>query len=210
MKIFLDFDDTLFDTRAFAIGAQQLFSRYGISEERFWTSYHEIRKGFSTKGWAYSFERHLEKLRTELSGDAAVLAAALDAYLNDTSRFLFPDVLETLGFFKSKRCSMYILSFGDADFQRKKVLGSGIGPYLDGILVTADDQGALLAEQGISDGEDMWFFDDKVAHVDDMKKAFPSVRTVLVRRVHKEHHDTVSGSCDHVVTDLTEARRLFE
>jgi len=209
MKLFFDFDDTVFDTQAFARGAEAIFTRYGVTEEMFWNAYRQIRGEFSGKGWCYSFNEHITKLRPCLSGDEGGLRERLGEYIADTSRFVFPDVSGVFRTLTENDHQLIILSFGDPDFQRAKVAGSGLGALVSEVMVTSDDKGKLLYDEGIRDTDPACFFDDKVAHIEDVKRVFPHMRTVLVHRSHKRHTDTVTDRCDFVVSNLGEAMPLL-
>lgn len=209
MKLFFDFDDTLFNTQAFARGVQGIFAEYGISEDAYWKSYHAIRGEFSTKGWCYSFNEHIEKLRPCLSGDEGGLRERLREYIADTKQFVFPDVPGVLRTLKESGHQLRILSFGDPDFQQAKVAGSGLGVVVSEVIVTGDNKGKVLYERGVRDTDPACFFDDKVVHIEDVKKVFPHMQTVLVRRSHKQHTDVITPRCDFIVSNLEEANWLI-
>ncbi|PIX89990.1 MAG: hypothetical protein COZ29_02310 [Candidatus Moranbacteria bacterium CG_4_10_14_3_um_filter_45_9] len=92
MKIFLDFDDLLFDTNAFFVSLQYIFEEFGISKEISLKSYQEIKAEFPRGGWCYSFGRHIEKLKQYVAFDEEDLRKRLMMFITDTERFLFSDV----------------------------------------------------------------------------------------------------------------------
>lgn len=209
MKIFFDLDDTLFDTRAFACGAQQLFAEYGISEELFWRSYREMRSEFPDQGWSYSFDKHRERLFRYFAPESDNdLRVRLEVYMSTARDFLFPEVFDALSFFKKRNCSMFILTFGDTDFQRSKVIHSGLGPFMEDIIVTDKDKGMALHERGIGSDGVVYFFDDKVVHIESVKRVFPHICSVLVRRESKRNSDDPNRWCDHVINDMLMAKKI--
>lgn len=209
MKVFFDLDDTLFDTGAFARGAQRLFAEHGISEELFWKSYREMRSEFPDQGWSYSFDKHRKKLLPYFSpGSDDNLRVRLESYISTAKDFLFPEVLDVLFSFKERGYPMSILTFGDVDFQRSKVIRSGLGPFMEDIIVTDRDKGMALRESGIGNDENIYFFDDKVVHIESVKKAFPHIRSVLVKRASKRNSDEPNRWCDHVIGDMLMAKNI--
>ncbi len=212
MKIFFDFDDTLFDTSAFSEGLQRIFGEYGTSEEVFWESYREMKKECPTGGWSYSPEKHIEKIQMQrgISFDKDVIRKKLMMYFADTKRFLFLDTEESLSTLSENGHILYILSFGDKDFQMAKVSGTGMGSFLEKVIVTDTDKAeAMRREIGVHD--EVWFLDDKIHFIESVKKAFPYVRTILVRRKEDQHcKEKSSEFCDYVVRDLRKALEIIK
>lgn len=203
MKIFFDFDDTLFDTRAFAESIQGVFEKYGISKELFWSSYQDMKGSFLV-GWCYSPEIQIQKLKQNHSFDAKQLRAELDRLISETKKFLFSDTEEFLSFFKKNGYVLYILSFGDYDFQMKKICGTGIDKFIEKIIITKVDKAIALREEITNDSDVVWFVDDKIKFIEGVKDVFPKIRTVLMRRAGRYNQDKPNDRCDYVVANLNE------
>lgn len=203
MKIFFDFDDTLFDTRAFAESIQSIFEKYGISKELFWSSYQDMKGAFLI-GWCYSPEIQIQRLRQDHSFDAKQLHRELDRLISETKKFLFSDTEEFLSLFKKKGYILYILSFGDYDFQMKKIRGTGINKLIEKIIITKVDKAIALREEIANDSDTVWFVDDKIKFIEGIKNVFPEAKTVLMRRVGRYDQDEPDDCCDYVVANLDE------
>lgn len=212
MKVFLDFDDTLFDTSAFACGLQCVFGEYGISEEMFWESYQEMKKECPAGGWSYSPEKHIEKIQMQrgASFDKDVIRKKLMMYFADTKRFLFSDTEELLSTLSESGHTLYILSFGDRDFQMAKISGTGIGHFLEKVIVTDRDKGEAMRD-AIDAHDKVLFLDDRVHFIESVKKLFPNAWTILVQRKEGWHREEKSSElCDYVVKDLREALEVIK
>ncbi|MFZ2187015.1 MAG: HAD family hydrolase [Candidatus Moraniibacteriota bacterium] len=205
MKIFLDFDDLLFNTRAFSDGLQDIFEEFGISKELFRASYQEIRAEFPVGGWCYSCEMHIERLRKQLSFDEEGLRKELGIYVADTEKFLFSDVKGFLSSLKKSGYKIFILSFGDADFQSTKISGTGISQFIERNIITDKDKAKALQSEINDDGKNAWFFDDRIHFIESVKRVFPKIRTVCIQREEGRYHEGPNEFCDYIASDLKEA-----
>lgn len=205
MKIFLDFDDCLFDTQAFYVELQNIFEGFGVSEELFKKSYQEIRAEFPPGGWCYSFDAHINRLQQNVSFDEESLRQKLAVFSTDTKKFLFPDVEDFLILLRENAFRIFILSFGDTEHQMAKISGTGISQFIERNIITDKDKGEALRSEIDDDEKDTWFFDDRMKYIESVKRAFPKIKTVLVRRKEGRWHDEPNDFCDYVVSDLKEA-----
>ncbi|MEK9151237.1 MAG: HAD family hydrolase [Patescibacteria group bacterium] len=208
MKIFLDFDDTLFNTRAFAERVQGVFEEYGISRELFWSSYQDMKGAFLI-GWCYSPEVHMQRLQPDHSFDIEQVRKKLGVLVADTRRFLFHEVKESLSFLKAVGHTLYILSLGDYGFQMEKIRGTGIDVFMEKVIVTQGDKAKALRDERVK-GEGTWFIDDRVRFIESVKKTFPEVKTILMQRVGRYHQDEPNNFCDYVAQDLAEVVSILQ
>lgn len=209
MKIFLDFDDTLFDTSAFFNALQVIFEKFGVSKALFLKSYQEMKAEFPTIGWRYSCEMHIERLRQSLSFDEEGLRKELRVCIADTEKFLFPDAKSFLASLKVSGYSTFILSFGDIYFQTAKISGTGISQFIERNIITDKDKAVALQSEIDDDGKNAWFFDDRIHFIESVKRAFPKVRTVLVRRVGGHQEEEPNAFCDYTTNDLVGAEKII-
>lgn len=211
MKIFFDIDDCIFDAQKFFSGIKDIFEEFGISRELSLKTYQEIKAEFpSGRGWCYSFEAHIERMKKYISFDEENLRKKLEKYISDTRKFLFADVENLVVSLKKSGHSVFILSFGDLSFQRTKIFGAGISPYIEKIIITDKGKAEALKNEIDNDGEDAWFFDDKVYFIEDVKRAFPKIKTVLVQREESGRRDESNEFCDFVVKDFGEVKKILK
>lgn len=209
MKIFLDFDDVVFNTQSFLEQLPGVYKNFGVSPDLFDATYREIKKEHVGKWLGYSFEAHIKKLQEYCSLDKEAVRKAMDDFLEDTKQFVFLDAREFLRWCQEQGYQVSILSFGDLEFQTQKIRGTQLSGYITKILVTDQEKGEALLQEGISSQEPVWFFDDRVHFLGGAKKALPFIKTVLVLRPEGRYQDQKSAACDYSVTNLKEAEKII-
>lgn len=210
MKVILDFDDLLFKTKEFFSPLQAIFQDFGISPELFHTTYEEVRRDSNGKDFCYHFDAHIQKLKSHIDFDDQGLLQALPGVFRKASEYLFPDSIDFVKFLKENGCEITILSFGDNEFQREKIEGSGIADYVDRVFITQASKGQFFEDQHFEQGEKVYFFDDRVHFLEDAKKRAPAIITVLVSRPEGRFRDTVSEYCDFQVENLEQAKKIIQ
>jgi len=210
MKIFLDFDDTLFNTRAFIEDMKGVFEECGIPKDLFDRSYQEIKVSFGKTERTYDFDVHLRKLKESASFDEMCLREKVRTFVADSARYLFSDVADFVSLLRKNQCSLFILSFGTSEFQKEKIVGSGLGVSVEKIIITTDmdNKEMALKKEVSSDDKEVWFFDDRMKYVESVKRVFPGIRTVLVKRKEGRYQDEPTSLCDYVVSDLIEGGKI--
>lgn len=208
MKIFLDFDDTLFDTKSFFFGLRDVFVINGVSPELFQLSYQIIKTGSDSKPLGYSSDTHIEYLQNFVALDVVALRQALAVYMSDTRKFLYDDVENFLKTLKKYGHTPYILSFGDKEYQMAKIGGTNIAPYIEKSIITNIGKAEALHGE-IDANMPAWFFDDKIHFIESVRRAFPKVRTVLVRRAGGHQEEEPNEFCDYTVKDLIEGQKIL-
>ncbi len=181
---FLDFDHTLFDTDAFFhVDLRRSFLSLGVDDASWERSYATV--------WhtGYTLEKHAEEVYRQ-SGSRLPLdemKRVLTDSFSELRRYLFPDVLSFLERGQKTGVRFYLLSFGDIEWQRYKVLGSHISPYFEGIFFTAKEGGkAQLIRERAAACEQVVVVDNNPAELDLIKDVGPAVQTYWLKRVPDE------------------------
>jgi FMN phosphatase YigB (HAD superfamily) len=182
--IFLDFDHTLFNTdEFFHMDVRTAFRACGLDSASWEEGY--------ARAWqaGYSLERHVEEMYRQSGGQWAVegMKRILRESFMDLRRYLFSDVLPFLGAATERGVRLYLLSFGDPEWQRYKVRGSGIEPYFDGIFFTARDGGkATIILERAGGLQRAVMVDNNPSELDLIKEASPDTATYCINRVPRE------------------------
>lgn len=215
MKVFVDFDDTLFNTRDFIGEFQNVFEKCGVSTQLYQETHRlAYRLDTASSESAYDKELHLSYiLQKEPSIDTECLRLHLSDFLKDTSLFVFPDVIGFLNQMKERGAEVCILSFGQSDFQNQKINASGLTSYMREVFVTTEKKHlsiarALALSESKEKQEPIWFFDDRAEYVDDVKSALPQVKTVQVMRLESRYHDQPSALADFSVKSFHDLNLL--
>ena len=200
MKIFIDFDDVLFNTKKFISEYFKIFRKHGISEEIF-RRYYYNEKQTKNRLREYNFNKHIKRIGLNLNIDIKNLESDINKFLFNTQKFIFNDVKKTLK--KFQNYDLYILSYGDKKFQNLKIKNSGIVDYFKKIIISQRDKSSFLKEKTF------YFLDDRVAHLKIIKKLYPLAITILVKRKEGRYDNKKNNYCDFDVKNLLEVEKII-
>jgi hypothetical protein len=134
MKIFIDFDDVIFNTKKFSSDLFGIFGRHGITRDEFENSYYTFSKKSQSQGRHYDPDVQIQVLKKKNGVDTKSLKSDVDRFLKNLSRYVFSDVECFLKNFPKK--DLFILSYGQAKFQKIKINGAGIENLVGRIFIT--------------------------------------------------------------------------
>lgn len=209
MKVFLDFDDVIFNTKDFVIELRNLFASHGVTEDIFKKYYYDEKnpevKIFNP--WAT-----LKRIEENEKRDVSALRKKFEDLLLNLSWCMFPDVEKFLKFVGKD--NVFLISFGLPDFQNKKIIGCGLDKMIGGCIVTngskAEAIGKVLRELEINENEKMFFVDDRCQHIEEIKTAFPNIKTFLLCRKEGRYCDPKTQYCDYEVHGLREVEKIID
>ncbi|KKQ53492.1 MAG: hypothetical protein US70_C0003G0035 [Parcubacteria group bacterium GW2011_GWD2_38_11] len=212
MKIFIDFDDVIFNTKKFKTDFKNMFIENGISDEIFDKYYNDPNDPRAIK--TFDPWRQIECIYNNESGiDKEKLNKLVYEFIADMSAYIFADVADFVRAVGAENIS--IVSFGEREFQTKKVLNSGIGKFIPKIVITDTSKAEAIAkilenEKGNS-SEGMFFLDDRVEQIHNIKENFPDMITILIKRPEGRYQEMQKEDCcDHEVHNLKEAQKIIE
>lgn len=190
----IDFDYTLFNTSAFVDKLTFEFTRFGILPEAFRETMAEVKKELGY----YDYKKHLEQLVFGKEYQEAL--EVIDSVLSQAGEFLYPDALPFLQRTHAAGHSLYILTFGEDDWQRKKIVGAQIDGFVQVHTTTGSKVEAFKALG--AQGQPMVLVEDSGPIIDQMKAAYPEMTTVWVRRSTGKYRFEPCTTADHEVEDL--------
>ncbi|MBI2640129.1 MAG: hypothetical protein HYW90_04575 [Candidatus Sungbacteria bacterium] len=190
--LFLDFDHTLFDTdEFFHVDVRGAFGHLGIDDALWEQTYERVWKA------GYTLERHAEEIHRQ-SGNQLPLGemrSIIDGTFSDLRRYLFSDVLPFLRRAKEKDVYLFLLSFGNPDWQRYKVLASRVGSHFDDMFFVPKEGGKAGIILEVADRFDrIIVVDNNPAELDLIKDMVSTVETYCINRVPDEMFDSRDGS----------------
>ncbi|MBU0661068.1 HAD hydrolase-like protein [Patescibacteria group bacterium] len=172
-----DFDDTLFDTQAFKRDRILALREVGVSQVDYDESY--ARAYTEGKRTCYSHERHVDVL-VDIGYDRKTIEKALESTMIQIKKYLFPDAVHMLTECKCTGRKMVLLSLGGVDFQKIKVLGSGIEHFFDEIYMTETSKLEIVKQiVSAKQDEEIYLLNDKIKETQDIVDTFPQVQAVL-------------------------------
>ena len=181
---FLDFDHTLFNTDVFFhVELRNSFWGLGIDIDLWEQSYEAVWKR------GYTLEKHLEEihLQSGMQLPREEMQRILNDSFSDLRRYVFPDVVPFLEDAKKRGVRLYLLSFGNPEWQSYKVLGSRLDAYFDEIYFIPKEGGKAGLIQGHTHGiSQIVLIDNDPAELDLLKDAIPDAQTYWINRVPDE------------------------
>ncbi len=172
-KLFIDFDDTLFDGQKFKKDLFQIFYDLGFSEQEIKASYDAVYDS-ENNGYA-GVEAQLQYLNENVRNfdlpDALQKAWTL---LKDLKAYLFPETVSFLNQIDRDKYDVHILTVGGKDFQKTKVRNSGLEEIIgeDNCHYTVD--GKHLALSGlVGDNEHFILLEDKDSTIKEVSEKYP-------------------------------------
>ena len=174
MKIFLDFDRTLYDLDAFHERAEQSLLLYGVTKAQYQSSRKFFSRGSNMAGSVYTPEIHEQVLDTMAVRYSEGVASCIRAIAEKGRDFVFSDVQDF--FDQTKEHERIILTFGDTEYQQYKIRGAGLEERVESIVVTAGSKWEIIALSLATD--------ERAVFIDDSKEYFMKPYDVRVMGIH--------------------------
>jgi FMN phosphatase YigB (HAD superfamily) len=209
VKIFIDFDDVIFNTKNFKDDFESVFSRFGIASDIFKKNYYNYPpNNQNTSGTTYILEEHLKKISKSISFNEAVLKKSIQNLLDDTRKYVFSDVEPFLQNFS--RQELFLISHGKQDFQGKKIKNTRLEKYFSAIRISDSQKSRDICPWVKNGGERKFFLDDRVHYLEEVKKCLPGINTILIRRTQGRYWDRKNKYCDFTAKNFKEALKIIK
>lgn len=180
MLIIIDFDRTLFDADSFKEELSKIARRYGVPKSTFLKVYKES----ALKGICFVPNRFLHTLAKSKPGlEINKIEKDYSGLVKNAQKFLFSDAENFLKNL-SENNKMVLLTYGDKNFQNKKIKYSGIKKYFDEIVITTKFDKTNEVKKVIKKykKEKIIFIDDSADVVERVKEKLPRVKTIKASR----------------------------
>jgi FMN phosphatase YigB (HAD superfamily) len=210
MKIFIDFDDVLFDTKRFISDIKVVFAKNGISENVFRKYYKDTRiKG---EGIVRKYDPYAQMKRMKAQGlEISKVENEFKNLVRNTRKYIFKDASSFLK--KMKKEELHIVSYGDKKFQKEKIINSGIAGYFKKIMIIEVSKAVaikkILKRKNVG-GEALVFIDDREIFLKDIKKSYPGMVTILMRRLEGRYDDEKTKNCDFEAKNFEEVSKIVK
>ena len=208
MKIFIDFDDVIFNTKFFKCGLENLFLHRGIPLKIFKKHYIDPNDCRAIK--TFDPWKHAEFIHKNLPFDLDGLNDDIEKFLNNSSpMYIFPDVFDFIEAVGSD--NLNVLSFGEQEFQGRKIRNSNIQNHIKNIFITETSKCDVISDLIKSKkNEVVYFIDDRIEQIVEVKKKFPHIITIFLKRPEARYQEMVKGDCcDHEAHDLKEVEKII-
>lgn len=208
MKILIDFDDVLFNTK-------KMISKYGYYKNKeIFNAFAKYYFGYVEKNKkVYLKKKDLVKI-FEKNGmnkkDIGVFEKKIEEQLKNYKSLLFKDSYVFLK--KIGKKHSFIFSFGYSYFQNAKIKATGIDKYVSKTIVVfgkkSDEIGRIIGKY--DENEKIIVLDDRAEILSEIKKRHKNIITILIRRKDGRYNDDILPCCDYSAKNLIEAAKIIE
>ena len=191
MKIYLDFDRTLFDCDRFLEDFYLLIKKYSINKSVFKKYQNECKKeGFNP-------DNILKRVEKEYSFDNK-LYQDIERLIGNSASYLYDDSLDFLKYLKEKKYQVIILTRGNSYYQKKKIEYANISSYYDELLITMNHKGELSIpyNEGI-------FIDDNPKEIENIITKMPK-KIIRIKRNNSKYCNNIVKNKIPTVDSLEE------
>ena len=160
VNYYLDFDYTLFDTHAFRQGLYEILEQNGLDN-----SYLELTPEMKTNGQKLLNIKELFKNISETTNiPLNNFINPLEELYTKSHEFVYDDTLEFLNYLKSKNHKIYLLTWGEKEFQKEKIQASKLINYFDEIIyaeqlkytLNIDYENGIFVDDSVRDLEGLY------------------------------------------------------
>ncbi|EKE11173.1 MAG: hypothetical protein ACD_15C00133G0024 [uncultured bacterium] len=210
MKIFIDFDDVLFNTKRFKEDYFKIFKKKGVSKKIFKECYFDPLDNRDIKN--YDPMSHIKRVCERIKIDVDALEKEIENFTADTGKYVFSDVAEFLDKFEKKELD--IISFSITNFQKAKVYNSGLTKFFSKVKIVDSLKGEIILKiikkENLLSEKDVYFVDDRVEQIENVKKICPQVTTILCSRREGRYRDRKNKYCDYKIAKLKEVGSIIK
>ncbi len=208
MKIFVDFDDTLFNTKKFKDDLRGIFLKKGVSKKEFNDTYVDYPEKWEGGFITYDPKKQIERL-SKIKGAKLDIESDINDLMSDLSGYVFEDVHRFIDYFDKK--DLFLVSFGKCDFQERKVGGAGVGEFFSRIKVSNKEKIEFIKNvlgEG-SENEKIFFIDDRSEQLLAAKNEIKNVILIRIKRKESRYKNLPDDESFAVVKGLDEAKDVI-
>ena len=136
MKLYIDFDGTLFNTHKYTKDFMSILNDYGIDK----TLFDEAKDKLCGNNKLFNINVVVDYFISNYNIDYS-LKDKIDNLLNDS--YVYSDVIECLNMLIDSGYELYLLTYGDDEFQKLKIDVSNLSKYFKEIIITGKDKSKL-------------------------------------------------------------------
>jgi len=154
-KLFIDFDNTLYDTRFLKNNLFEVLENKGFSKAEVLATYEKASSNYN-----YSPKSHLGELLKVRNFNSKATEAIIESLYLDAQEHLFKDTIDFLKSLDRTKFEVDLLTLGNSEFQKRKVEASGIDGYFDRIYY-CEDQKWIFLKTLVKKDEKFFVIDDR-------------------------------------------------
>lgn len=211
MKIFVDFDDVVFNAKRFKEDLIHVFMRHGVTRRDFENSYYTYSKKAQEIGKYYNPKEQIEVLRKRNKIDRGKLRRDIDKFMKNLKPYVFLDVYDFLKIFSKK--DLFLITYGHEKFQLAKIRGAKISRFFRKIMISKDNKINIIREASkkykFSPKESVLLIDDRPEQLERTEKTRKSVVTFHMCRPEGRYSDLICIDKDYEVKNIKEVAEII-
>ena len=192
MKIYIDFDGTVFNTDKYIEDFMYVLNDYGIDKILF----EELKKNFCSKNKLFNITMIIDYFINNYDIDNS-LKFKIDSLLDNS--YVYPDVIENLNSLLNMGYELYLLTYGHTSFQRMKINSANIDYFFKDIIITETDKSKLDI-----DYENSIFIDNNPIEIE----RFHNSNAKKIIRIIRDNEKYSKDVCN--VLNVTECNNFYE
>jgi FMN phosphatase YigB (HAD superfamily) len=206
-KIFIDFDDTLFNTAELKKSLIKMFKASGVSKVDFFSSYNDYPTVTKNGLKKYNPDQQISILHKRLGINKANTKKDLEKLVRTSRKFVFRDAKPFLR--KFGKDNVYLVSFARTKFQCQKIKFSGLSGEFSKVTISDRSKAQIIGKIVGRKKTKIIFIDDRIDQIDVVKKKFPESTTFLMARRAGRFKERDSKFVDFEVKNLKEAEKII-
>jgi len=207
MIIIFDFDYTLFNPEKLRQDIAKIFPERNFSDD--------YQKYFKDKKISFSLNEYRAKLREESGLTENQLdqrMAAAEKLLKNSDKYLFPEALSLLEYYRRQGDRLVLLTFGNKSFQEMKVDNLGIKDLFDEVCFVEDEKKVHSIIESLKDsGEKILIINDNAKEsLEMMRKLGGQAELKLIKGPYSGNveHQYQEGSLSDLLREITGKKEL--
>lgn len=212
MKIFIDFDDVIFNTGKFKkIFLREVFVKNGATEKDFNETYYHFFKKNNKIDKYYNPQKQIEALGKKDYIKIDKLKNDFRFFMRDLKKYVFEDVIYFLEKFNRK--DLFMISYGDQVFHKMKVKGTDTSKFFKEIILGKMNKMDLINETlkkyKLSSDEKIFIIDDIPKHLRKKGESKKRMVTLHLKRPEGRYKDLICKNADYEIKNLKEALKII-
>jgi FMN phosphatase YigB (HAD superfamily) len=212
MKIFIDFDDVLFNAKKFKRDLICIFKKHGVDKSKFEDSYYTYPKKNSNIGRFYYPGDQVKRLKKIYGLDTKNIEREIGRLMNNLEKYIFRDV--DLFLENYRKSDLFLITFGHKNFQKDKIKGAKIGKYFRNIIISRGDKlGEILKiarKYNFKNNENILMIDDRPEYLERIEKGAKMIKTFHMRRPQGRYSHLGCKHADCEVENFKEIEKIIK
>ena len=187
MKIYIDFDRTLFDCESYLNDFYTIIKEYKIPKNVF------IKYQNQCKRNGFNPDLILKGIFEEYKFDISIYEKINDL-LNNSKKYLYNDAIGFLKYLKTLNYQVIILTKGNYDYQKEKINNSKINEFYNDLIIAMQHKGNLDI-----DYKESIFIDDNPIEIKSILKRKPK-KVIRIKRKNSKYFDVKINNIETVLS----------